>query len=60
VNQFDNDIRAKAHQRERLTGDVNAFLAKGGQIERPGTPSPSKPMTVREYSELTWARRTDQ
>jgi hypothetical protein len=60
VNQFDNDIRAKSAQRDRLAGDVDAFLAKGGQIERPGTQSPSKLMTVREYSDLTWARRNEQ
>lgn len=60
MNQFDNDIRAKSAQRDRLAGDVDAFLAKVGQIERPGTPSPSKLMTVREYSDLTWARRNEQ
>lgn len=60
MNQFDNDIRAKSAQRDHLAGDVDAFLAKGGQIERPGSPSPSKLMTVREYSDLTWARRNEQ
>lgn len=60
MNQFDNDIRAKSAQRDRLAGDVDAFLAKGGQIKRPGSPSPSKLMTVREYSDLTWARRNEQ
>jgi len=60
VNQFDNDIRSKSAQRDRLAGDLDVFLAKGGQIERPGTPSPSKLMTVREYSDLTWARRNEQ
>lgn len=60
MSKFDNDIRAKSGQSVRLAGDVDAFLAKGGQIERPGSPSPNKLMTVREYSDLTWARRNEQ
>lgn len=57
MNQFDNDIRARDAERLQLQNHIEAFLAKGGQIQRPGAPSPSKPMDVRGYNELTWARR---
>jgi len=60
VSQFDNDIRARAEDRQQLQADVDAFLAKGGQIQRPETPQPSKPMTFREQSAVAWAIRSQR
>ncbi len=60
MSQFDNDIRARAEERQRLQTDIDAFLAKGGQIQRPETPPPSKPATFREYSDLSWAIRSQR
>lgn len=59
MSQFDNDIRAREADRQKMQAKLDAFLAKGGQIQRPGSPSLSKPMDVRGYNELTWTRRNN-
>ncbi|HEL5025701.1 TPA: hypothetical protein UOA81_000870 [Stenotrophomonas maltophilia] len=56
MNQFDNDIIAKAPERERLQHHIEQFLAKGGQIQRP-EPAPMKSLSMRDYAEATWERR---
>lgn len=60
MSRLQNDIRAREPDRQKMQAKLDAFLAKGGQIERPGAPPPKKPMNVREYSDLTWAKRTAQ
>lgn len=60
MSQFDNDIRSRTDDRLKLQRDIHLFLAKGGQIQRPETPPPSKPMNVRDYNDLTWAKRNER
>jgi len=59
VNQFDHDIRAKDVERARLQADMDAFLAKGGQIQRP-TPELPKFMSMRDVSDAAWAKRNSR
>jgi len=59
VNQFDHDIRAKDVERARLQADMDAFLKKGGQIQRP-SPEPPKFMSMREISDAAFAKRISE
>lgn len=58
MNQFDHDIRAKDVERARLQADMDAFLKRGGQIQRPTT-EPPRFMSMRDVSDAAFARRTD-
>lgn len=60
MSRLHNDIRAREPDRQKMQAKLDAFLAKGGQIERPAAPPLKKPMNVRQYSDLTWAKRTEQ
>ncbi|MBD7952686.1 hypothetical protein H9654_00570 [Stenotrophomonas sp. Sa5BUN4] len=60
MSRLENDIRAREPDRQKMQAKLDAFLAKGGQIERPGTPSPIKPLSMRDYGDITWARRNEQ
>lgn len=60
MSRLENDIRAREPDRQKMQAKLDAFLAKGGQIQRPEMPSPIKSMSMRDYGDVTWAKRNDQ
>lgn len=60
MSRLENDIRAREPDRQRMQAKLDAFLAKGGQIQRPGKPAPIKSLSMRDYGDITWARGNEQ
>jgi hypothetical protein len=59
MSPFENDIKAKEADRQKMDAKLQRFLKAGGQIQRPQL-GRHKALPMRAYNDAAWARRTEQ